>query len=144
MTEFTIRDARLDDADAITPLVGQLSASTTVEQVRQRLEPLLSNRHARVLVGELDGVVVGLAVAEISHLIEHDQPICSLRAIVIDERHRSQGIGARMLEAVECHAQAHRCAGVMLNAGNQRRRAHAFYERMGYAATGKRFIKWFR
>jgi hypothetical protein len=52
--------------------------------------------------------------------------------------------GALLLEVVERHLQPHRRAGVMPSAGNQRRGAHAFSERMGYAATGRRFIRWFR
>jgi N-acetylglutamate synthase-like GNAT family acetyltransferase len=143
MTEVTVRDAHLNDVDQITPLIGELGYPSSVEQVRRRLERLMASVHTRVMVAELDGTVAGLAVVEISHIIEHDRPICALRAIVTDERHRGRGIGATLIGAVEAEANAHQCLAVMLNSGNQRHGAHAFYERMGYQATGTRFVKWF-
>jgi GNAT superfamily N-acetyltransferase len=62
-------------------------------------------------------------------------------ALVVGKQHRGRGIGARLLDALEAEASSRGCLAVTLTSGNDRHEAHAFYERRGYEATGKRFAK---
>ena len=62
-------------------------------------------------------------------------------ALVVGEQHRGRGIGARLLDALEAEAALRGCLAVTLTSGDHRHEAHAFYERRGYEATGKRFAK---
>jgi ribosomal protein S18 acetylase RimI-like enzyme len=136
-----IRDARLEDAPALARLVDQLGYPTTAEAVERRLQRLGASPADRVFVAEVDGEVVGAASVHLSLTLEYDEPAAKLSAIVVDERHRRCGIGEALARAVEKEAQARGCCLVFLTTAERRADAHAFYRRLGYEETGRRFAK---
>ncbi len=52
--------------------------------------------------------------------------------LVVDERHRSGGVGGALLEAAEAWARARGCRDLLVATRVTRERAHAFYRRHGY------------
>ena len=136
-----LRLAQARDAPALSRLLEQLGYHTTPAGVARRLTRLESDPAARALVAEVAGEVAGLATLRVEHLIEHEQPFCRLTALVVDERRRGTGIGAALTAAVEEEARRRDCAGVVLTSADRRTDAHAFYRRLGYHDTGRRFVK---
>ena len=136
-----IRDARTDDAPRLAALVEQLGYPASAEAVARRLELLRASASDHVVVAELDGDVVGLAIVHVSLAIEYDRPAAKLSAIVVDERHRRRGIGEALVRAVEAEARARDCCLFFLTTAERRRDAHAFYCRLGFRETGRRFAK---
>jgi N-acetylglutamate synthase-like GNAT family acetyltransferase len=136
-----IRDARPEDAPALARLVGQLGYPTTPEAVERRLQRLDASPADRVFVAELDGEVVGAASVHLSLTLEYDEPAAKLSAIVVDERHRRRGVGEALVKRVEEEAEAQGCCLVFLTTAKRRADAHAFYRRLGYEETGRRFAK---
>ena len=61
--------------------------------------------------------------------------------LVVGSQWRGRGVGESLVRAVEEEARASGCEGVVLSSGNHRVDAHAFYARVGYEATGRRFSK---
>jgi GNAT superfamily N-acetyltransferase len=51
---------------------------------------------------------------------------------VVDEAHRSGGVGRALLGAAEAWAREHGCEVVTVRSRVARERAHRFYEREGY------------
>ena len=137
----TIRDARPEDAEALARLVGQLGYPTSVEAVARRVERLVSSEADRLLVAEVEGEIVGLASVHISLLLEYDEPAAKLSAIVVDEKHRRRGIGEALVAAMEAEARARGCCLIFLTTSERRGDAHAFYGRIGFEETGRRFAK---
>ena len=136
-----IRDARLEDAAALARLIDQLGYPTTQEAVAERLRRLEASPADRVFVAELEGEVVGAASVHVALTLEYDEPAAKLSAIVVDEGHRRQGIGEALARAVEEEAEARGCRLVFLTTAERRADAHAFYRRLGYEETGRRFAK---
>ena len=136
----TIRDARLEDSASIAALLGQLGYPTHAEAVAARVERLLAAAD-RLVVAEVDGEVVGLADVHVSPSLEHDRPAAKLAALVVDERHRGGGIGRALVAAMEAEARAWGCEVLFLTTAERRADAHAFYERVGLAYTGRRYAK---
>jgi GNAT superfamily N-acetyltransferase len=62
-------------------------------------------------------------------------------ALVVDERHRHGGVGRSLLAAVENEARRRGCALVFLTTAERRKDAHAFYRRLGWEETGRRFAR---
>lgn len=54
---------------------------------------------------------------------------------------RSQGVGAALMAECEARAKAAGCTLIQLTSNNSRLRAHAFYTRLGYAASHTGFKK---
>ncbi len=53
--------------------------------------------------------------------------------LVVDDEHRSAGIGGALLEAAEAWALDRGCADLLVATRVTRERAHGFYRRHGYA-----------
>ena len=137
----TIRDARAEDAEALAALIGQLGYPTSAEAVGRRVARLNASDADRVVVAESDGEVVGLASLHESLSVEYDEPAAKLSAIVVDERHRRRGIGEALAAEMEAEARRRGCCLIFLTTAERRADAHAFYRRIGFEETGRRFAK---
>jgi GNAT superfamily N-acetyltransferase len=138
---LTIRDARPGDAPALAPLLDQLGYPAAPEAVRRRIEVLAASDADRLVVAELDGRIVGLAAIHVSLALEYDEPAAKLSAIVVDREHRRRGIGEALVAAMEAEARTHGCGLIFLTTAERRGGAHAFYRRIGWEETGRRFAK---
>jgi GNAT superfamily N-acetyltransferase len=136
----TIRDARPEDSAAIADLLGQLGYPTSADAVAARLERLACVGD-KVVVADLDGSIVGLASLRVSPSIEYDTPAGQLASLVVDEAHRGAGVGRALVEAMETEARARRCGALFLTTSEHRAVAHAFYEHIGLAHSGRRYAK---
>jgi GNAT superfamily N-acetyltransferase len=138
-----IRPARPEDAAALADLTTQLGYPASEEELAERLKPLLGSQHHAVLVATDPAdrpvgwihitVEVGLAQA----------PTAGIHGLVVDEGHRSDGIGAALLAAGERWAGEHGLGRMVVRSRVARERAHRFYEREGYALekTSRVFVK---
>lgn len=138
--DVRIRDAEACDAQPIAVLLGQLGYPTTAASVEARLERLRIVGD-RVVVAELDAVVVGLAQLHVSPTLEYERPAAKLAALVVDEAHHGRGVGRALVEAMEAEARARRCELLFVTTAGRREDAHEFYRRVGLEETGKRFAK---
>lgn len=139
--EITIRDPRPRDGEAVAALIGQLGYPASADEVGRRLKRLSSSGTDRVVVAELGGEIVGLACLHTSLSVAHDEPAAKLSAIVVDELHRRRGIGEALMRELESEARLRGCCLLFLTTARRRDDAHAFYERIGFEETGKRFAK---
>ena len=115
MPEFNLRPARPADLDAIAALLG--AARLPVED----LDAAMLDAFVVATVGEVRVGVVGLEVHG-SHAL--------LRSLAVERRHRSRGLGARLVRAIETEARARGVAALYLLTTT----ATAFFERVGYTA----------
>lgn len=95
-----------------------------------------------LLVAEDNGVVVGTTVLAILPGFAHGtSPFAVVEYVVVDEKHRSKGIGKLMMESVKSLAKEAGCYKIMLTSDLRRERAHKFYKSVGFepSAAGFRF-----
>ncbi|MFM4731400.1 GNAT family N-acetyltransferase [Aeromonas salmonicida] len=87
-------------------------------------------------VAELDGAVVGFLTARIdineSIPFLSKQPICRIGSVVVDEGHRSQGIGRALIAHCDQWARAHGAHQIRLEVMAFNERAKALYETLGF------------
>jgi GNAT superfamily N-acetyltransferase len=95
----------------------------------------------RLVVAEADGAVVGLAALHTSLSVEYDEPAAKLSAIVVDEEWRERGVGKALVEEMGAEARARGCCILFLTTNERRVDAHAFYSRLGFEHTGRRYVK---
>jgi GNAT superfamily N-acetyltransferase len=139
-TTIQVRDAEAGDADRLARLCGQLGYPSSPHAVLQRLERLVRSG-ARALVATSGGDVIGLATVHLRSMINHEAPLAQLTLLVVDEERRSQGVGRALVEEAEAWARAQGCRRIIVTTALHRTGAHAFYERIGYAHTGRRYGK---
>nr|BAL56602.1 GCN5-related N-acetyltransferase [uncultured prokaryote] len=129
---FRIRPAQPEDAPALAALAGQLGYPTAPEEMVARLQALAEDdRHAVFVAEEADGQVVGWIHVHFCLQVIADRE-AEIGGLVVDQAHRSRGIGARLVREAEEWARARGCAGLTVRANVVRERAHAFYRRLGF------------
>ena len=134
----TVRQANVGDADAIAPLTTQLGYPTDASATRRRLERLLKSDRDAVLLADRDGRVVGWIHVGLVDSLENDT-VAAIHGLVVDKTFRSHGIGAMLLKAGEEWARDNGVHRIRLRSNIIRDRAHAFYERAGYAKVKQQF-----
>lgn len=138
---LALREPRPEDADAVAALLDELGYPSSVDQAAERIARIGHDPSTLLLVAELDGELAGLAALHVQNLIERDDLGCSVAALVVADRFRRLGIGAKLSDAVEAEARARGCESLVLHTAHRRSDAHAFYEALGYEHTGRRYRK---
>jgi GNAT superfamily N-acetyltransferase len=139
-----IRRAVPGDAQAITPLLGELGYPTSAEAVAARFARLdgSENDPAWVAVDSHDEeALLGFAAGHLFWLYELDRPVTELTALVVAEQHRGTGSGRALVAAFEEWAVAAGSCRATVASSVRRTGAHAFYERLGYGQRAKKFDK---
>jgi GNAT superfamily N-acetyltransferase len=138
---LAIREARPADAAAIADLLGELGYPAEAAPVQRRLERIAHDPSSRLFVAEVNGEIAALGGLHVLPLVEHDELGCMLTALVVGAEHRRQGVGGELVGAVEREARSRGCSRLVLSSADRRADAHAFYESLGFEATGRRFVK---
>jgi GNAT superfamily N-acetyltransferase len=138
---IAIRPAGTGDAEAVASLLAQLGYPQTVELVGERLDELSALDSARVLVATNGDDVVGVGALHVLPVL-HEQPkLGRVTALVVARRCRGRGVGQALMDALETMAREAGCGRIEVTSNLRREGAHAFYERLGYEETSKRFVK---
>jgi len=136
-----VRTARIDDAERIATLFGQLGYPNDAAQLTARLADSAADESRQVLVADDDGTVSGVAVLHVMTPLHLPHSWALLSALVVDDSRRSAGVGAALMQAAQAHAAQRGCAQLELSSSITRTRAHQFYERQGYREKRVRFVK---
>ena len=122
--------------------LAQLGYPSTIDETIQRLRAVERCSEHAVYVAEANGRLVGwLHVFARPSLTT--EPSAEVAGLVVDEHCRSCGIGQALMSEAERWAIEQGYRIVTLRSNVTRVRAHAFYERLGYATvkTSKSFRK---
>jgi GNAT superfamily N-acetyltransferase len=138
-----VREASEHDADALARLCTQLGYPASAADMPERLERLQTDPNARALVAVDSGNVVGLATVHVRDVINHAVPIAQLTLLVVDNRARGRGVGRALVERAESWARERGARRMAVTTALDRAGAHAFYERIGYTHTGRRYARIF-
>jgi GNAT superfamily N-acetyltransferase len=124
-----IRPMTAADAPLVAELTTQLGYPTASDETAQRLSAL-EGRHAAFVADE-DGRAIGwVHVALVTSLLSGLK--ADIGGLVVDENHRSGGVGAELVAAAEAWAREQGAARMVVRSRIARERAHRFYERDGY------------
>ena len=125
-------------------LCEQLGYPSSVERIQRRFARLVGD-DVRTLVAaqpRSDGeAVIGLATVHLRFTINHDTPIGQLTMLVVDEKNRTHGVGRALVDEAERWARMRGCKRFVVTTALHRADAHAFYERLNYKHTGRRYGK---
>lgn len=133
--EVSVRRATNGDAVRLVELARQLGYVVSADELARRLVELAEDPHDAAFVAcDARGEVLGWLHVQRARALLFE-PYAEIVALVVEERVRSAGIGARLLERAESWARDHGFGVVRLRSRTTRERAHAFYLRHGYVIT---------
>lgn len=131
-TSVNIRQAEPSDTTVIAALGGQLGYPTSHDEAEERLTEIFKNKDQVVYVAEIEGdeVVGWIHVFGTQHLVM--EPFAEIGALIVDESHRSLGVGRALVTKVEEWVLNHGYTCIRVRSNTTRDRAKVFYERLGY------------
>lgn len=136
-----IRRAEASDATALAELMSQLGFATTSTEMSERLSVILNDQNFATFVAVEADKVCGMIGLSASPSYEHNDRTGRIVALAVDERRRRRGFGRALIANAEEYFLGRKIIRVVLNTRFERQGAHQFYESLGYARTGLRFMK---
>jgi GNAT superfamily N-acetyltransferase len=131
---LTIRDATVDDAEAVALLSADLGYPVNARTMEVRLAQLTRQDGHGVFVACRGVRVVGwVHVLAVHHL--QAEPRAEIGGLVVAADARSAGLGAGLVGRAEQWAREHGFAQVLVRSQTFREAAHRFYQREGYTQT---------
>ena len=120
-------------------LMKQLTKKLKKSHYKHMLKDMLAHGYRMAGVFE-EGKCVGLSGFWISTKIYSGKYV-ELDNVVMDEKHRSKGIGKMLSDWIIAEAKKQGCKTAMLDAYVENSAGHKFYLREGYRIRGFHFIK---
>lgn len=127
------------DADGLAALTTQLGYPVEPGRIASRIGQLLEDQGSVVLVAaDADDRPIGWLHVALLLSLEGDARV-RIMGLVVDDRHRSAGIGQQLLAAGEAWARERGVTRMSVYSRQARERAHRFYEREGYALVKRSY-----
>ncbi len=120
-------------------LIVQLTPDLTQAAYAALLAEMVKHNYYQV-VAEVKDEAVAVSGYWIGHKL-YSGKYLEVDNFVVDEAHRSSGVGGLLLEWVEAEARREECALMMLDAYVENFKAHRFYHRHGFHARGFHYLK---
>ena len=136
-SNYKVRDAKVEDAAEIHDLARELAETvgdspSAEEAIRARLEELLDEPRARVLVAENEAGIVGGSSFWIKPDLAHGDTVVEVAMLVVAEDHRRAGVGKLLMEEVRNIASDNGASQIELVATRANVTAREFYRSLGF------------
>lgn len=92
-------------------------------------------------VAENDNKIIGLMTFSIRSVVRYPRPIAQLEELFVHEEFRKMGIGKKFIETMEKKIKELNCYSIYIESRNDKKKAHEFYQRLGYKNAGLFFRK---
>jgi len=140
---LTIRDALIEDIEALTLLMADLGYPTSITDMQTRFKSIAAHPDYKTIIAVLNYEVVGMAGLSKGIYYEMNGTYMRIVAFVVKQGCRNMGIGRQLISAAENWAIEQGLTTVIINSGNRDERlaSHAFYGEMGYSVKSLGFVK---
>lgn len=138
-----IRKATQKDVCQLAKLMGELGYPTTMHEMESRFLKINSSPLYNTQVAEENGVLLGMIGMLLGFHYEKNENYIRIVALVVDSKHRKQGIGDKLMKKAEEWAKEQGINKIALNSGNRSERndAHHFYMKQGFEGSATGFYK---
>jgi GNAT superfamily N-acetyltransferase len=141
MPAVIVRDATAADAPLLAPLLGELGYPAAGDALASRMQRMLGRDDQRVLIAERDGAALGLLALHVFPVLAYDRDLAMIMALVVTASARGLGVGRALVERAETVGKSLGASRLMVTTHVRRADAHAFYERLGFDFTGRRYVR---
>jgi ribosomal protein S18 acetylase RimI-like enzyme len=115
--------------DSIAALIPQLSSSAAAPR-KEDLQRVVGSSATALLIAKSDDIVKGMLTLAVFHVPTGARAI--IEDVVVDERHRGQGIAAALVQNALARAEAAGARTVDLTSRPSREAANRLYRKLGF------------
>ncbi|MHA8088577.1 GNAT family N-acetyltransferase [Aquirufa sp. Wall-65K1] len=143
--EFLIRRGTLEDAREILSLLEELENRQFNPIVFQQiLEGYLINSNIILLVIENSTKsVLGFLSAIGQNLLHHEGMVYEIQELIVTASYQGRGLGSLLIEALQSELKDKDVKSIEVTSNKRRKKAHAFYEAMGFKNSHEKFTIYF-
>ena len=131
MLSIKIREAKFEDAEVISRLSTQLGYPASEMDIQNNLLAIASTKLGNVFVAYSENTVTGWI-----YLYRHTDlstgKYMEIMGLVVDEAHRSKGIGAQLIQYTINICKKENIKQLVLRSRVTRTYAHRFYRNLGF------------
>lgn len=129
-----IREIESDSLSALSELYSELTnKSTDFNKLEAVYKVIKANSNYILLGAYIEGELLGSVMGIVCYdLVGECKPFMVIENVVVSSRARRQGVGQKLMAALEVIARERDCWYIILVSGEQRKEAHIFYEALGY------------
>jgi GNAT superfamily N-acetyltransferase len=145
----SVRQATPDDLSEVLRLYKQLAGDRVeaqpalIAQARALLAEMSAQPGRWLLVGEVDGTVVGtLDLLIVANLTHGGASWAMIENVVVDESARRSGVGSALIEDAVRRCSDAGCYKIQLLSNKRRTAAHEFYGNVGFEAVAEGFRRY--
>ena len=141
-----LRNITIFDAQEIQSISNfELGYDVNLDIVKKQIRRLTNDNKHNIIIGfenEQTRKIVGFVHAELYESLYMDTGL-NILGLAVDSNFQGQGIGKKLMSAIEDYALKNNISFIRLNSNVRRVEAHKFYESIGYICdkTQKRLIK---
>ena len=141
-----LRNITILDAKEIQRISNfELGYDVDLDIVKKQIEKLTTDNKHNIIIGfenEQTRKIIGFVHAELYESLYMDTGL-NILGLAVDFNFQGQGIGKKLMGAIEDYALKNNISFIRLNSNVRRIEAHKFYESIGYICdkTQKRLIK---
>lgn len=141
-----LRNITILDAKEIQKISNyELGYDVDLDIVKKQIEKLTNDNKHNIIIGfgnEQTRKIIGFVHAELYESLYMDTGL-NILGLAVDSNFQGQGIGKKLMGAIEDYALKNNISFIRLNSNVRRTEAHKFYESIGYVCdkTQKRLIK---
>jgi GNAT superfamily N-acetyltransferase len=143
--ELMISKAAVEDLPGVLKLYSQEDIDNgdvlSLDDARAMYYKFSRYPDYNVYVVKIGGMIVGtFALLVMDNLAHAGKPSAIIEDIVVDEQYRSRGIGSEMIENAMRICRERGCYKLALSSNSKRKRAHRFYQKLGFKKHGYSFV----
>src|SRR4051812_4710139 len=137
-----IRPARETDAEEVARLLGELGYPQEADA--RRLAEWEADPSTHALVAEHGGHLAGAIAVQLCRHFARPGRFARIVAMVVDERHRKEGVGRSLVTAADDMARSAGCDRIEVTSGRRRDASHPFYRSLGFEDLTDRSVRYVR
>jgi GNAT superfamily N-acetyltransferase len=137
-----IRPARESDAEEVARLLGELGYPQEADAARLREWEDDPSTHA--LVADHDGHLAGAIAIQLCRHFARPGRFARIVAMVVDARHRRDGLGRSLVSAADDLARRSACDRIEVTSGTRRDASHHFYASLGFEDINAKSVRYVR
>ena len=138
---MSVRLVRPEDGPAIATLLDQLGYPATKTFIRSKIDNILNDPNATLLVAEDNGVVIAFIAINFITQLGLEGDFARISYFAVSDEYRSKGIGRELEARCEALARERNCDRIEVHCSDYRTDAHRFYARQGYVESPKYLMK---
>jgi len=139
-----IREVQRKDEEIVRHLLDELEDRVAdADTFHSIFKEYLEREESVFLVAVVDEAVVGFITCLGQRLLHHEGWVYEVQELIVTEAFQGKGIGQAMIEEVRRIIEPRGIKSVEVSSNKRRKKAHAFYQAVGFANSHEKFTIYF-